>query len=214
MEPREDMLPDAEGTETVKEDVKPPVTKDVKKEAKPQSVSVPPEEDPVVKTPEPKGNKTPETELYSALRKERKMRKEAEAKLKDNLEVSSAPEEDEDELTSLRSDVKELIEERELEKVVEKSPILADKHEEFEEFRESNPHLSPQEASVLFKAEEGVSDETPVGLEKPTSGPKKLSTSGYTPDQVEDIRIKEPRRYERMVQEGKFDKVDWGSPED
>ncbi len=206
-EPRQDMLPDeSETTSVVKEDSKSPVTKDVKKEAsKPQAVSVPPEEDPVVKTkPKPKGIP------YSRYQEKVKELKEAKKQLKD-LDESSAPEEEDN---PLEARIKALEEGGELDKIVSENPVLADKNEEFGEFRDNNPHLSPQEAKAVFLANEGVSDETPVGLEKPTSGPKKLSTSGFTPEQIEDIRIKEPRRYERLVQDGKFDKVDWSSQEE
>jgi len=114
----------------------------------------------------------------------------------------------------VKEELKELRKERDLDRVLDKKPILTEKLDEFEEYMENNPNLTATQASVLFLDEQGVSEGTdPPGLEKPTSGPREPQVSGFTPDQVEELRKTQPRRYERMLQEGKFDDVAWDKTE-
>jgi len=209
-EPREDMLPDIEGTQSeVKEVPETPVTKDVKPKTKPESISPSPAKEtaPVVET-ESKGIP------YSRYKEKTQEVKELKKQIQ-NLEAVSTPEyeEDSERVTKLEAQVKDLTEGKEVDQVVDSNPALVAKADEFAEFRDSNPHLSPNEAKAVFLDDQGVSEESPQGLEKPTGGPKEPPTSGFTPEQVEDLRVNHPRRYERMVQDGDFVKVDWGKNE-
>ena len=83
---------------------------------------------------------------------------------------------------------------------------------EFREFAYKYPKsvdLKVLAQSYLFEKGERKELETPErpGLEKPTGGREAPKRTGYTAEDMERIRTTSPKRYEKMLREGKFEKV-------
>jgi len=175
----------------------------VKEPTKPQAIS--PDPEPVVSREKEKPSSTPDENLSKALVQERERRKEAERKLKTLSETTTSQEPSDD---KMEARIKDLERERDLNKVIAENPVINQKMSEFEEYMDANPNLTSEQASVLFLNEQGIAPK-PKGLEKPTPGPKEPAPTGYTEEDVERISKEEPRRYERMLEGGKFDNVKW-----
>lgn len=203
---RQDMLPDESQTQpVVSEDVQPP---EQPSEPAPAS-AVEPEEPAETAAPQP----TPPKGYvpYADLKKERERRKELQTQL-DSLQSSGAPEEEEtveptDDVATIRQEIREL----KLDKLVQQFPELNDKRAELDDYLEENSSLSLERAVNLFRLEAGLIGGSPErpGLETPTGGPKTAPTSGYTPEQVEEMRKNNYRLYQKLLAEGKFDHVRW-----
>lgn len=202
-EPRADMLPDQSQTE-------PEISEDL------QTPEVEVQEEVEAPTPvaKPKGAKTPEPQLYAALQEERKLRKEAQAKLK-TLTMASTPDEPDevfeepDRLSNLESQLRDMRKDN----LISRTQALADNQSEFEEFLGENPEYPLESAAKIFLAERGLL-ETPVtrkGLQQPTSGPKAIPKSGLSMADVENLRLNFPKRYAKMLMDGQIDpdQVDW-----
>jgi chromosome segregation ATPase len=184
----------------VPEDVK-PVIEDVKTEPKsPEPTEQPSEEE----QEQPKGSKTPETQLYKSLREEREKRKELEQRL-EVLEEGSSPKEESAE--SLQQNILEL----KLDKFVAQYSALEDKREELNEYIEENSNIPLDKAVNLFRLEKGLIETQPTrkGLEKATAGPKEAPKPKWTPEEIDHMREHEPRKWEKLIDSGVLDDQGW-----
>lgn len=160
------------------------------------------------------GDKTPPNELLASLQKERAKRKELEELLaKQNspdIEVFS------DEGKALKSQIDALKaqltaqnEEKILSSVQAKYPALADKMEEFNEFRESYPNANMDSVAKLFLVENDLLQPKtpPKGLERGSTGPRTIPKQGMTSEDVKDLRMKDYKQYMEMLMSGKLDNI-------
>lgn len=160
------------------------------------------------------GDKTPPNELLASLQKERAKRKELEELLaKQNspdIEVFS----DEgralkSQIDSLKAQLTAFNEEKILSSVQAKYPAIADKMEEFNEFRESYPNANMDSVAKLFLVENDLLQPKapPKGLERGSTGPKTIPKQGMTSEDVKDLRIKDYKKYSEMLMSGKLDNI-------
>lgn len=94
--------------------------------------------------------------------------------------------------------------------VLEKYPQLKDKQDEFNEYLESpeNSGISFDRLAKIFVLEKGLVETQPKrkGLEKPTGGSSpKNQSSGMSADDLKRLRENEPRKYEKLIREGRID---------
>uniref|UniRef100_A0A6H1ZYP9 Uncharacterized protein n=1 Tax=viral metagenome TaxID=1070528 RepID=A0A6H1ZYP9_9ZZZZ len=187
------------------------VSEDVKLQEQ-SSPEITPEEVVPEATPQA-GDKTDPNLLLKALKEEREKRK----KLEEELEIlqSSTPSEEEvytDEgkalekkISALAEKVNSTKEERELEKVYSQYPILKEKAEEFNEFRQADyPKAKLESVAKLYLAENGLLEPARKGLEKPTGGPRIPLTSGMTADDVKTLRETNFKKYQDMLLKGQI----------
>lgn len=161
----------------------------------------------------PTGSKTPSENLYAALAEERRLRKEAEDKLL-QAETSILPDTDDvysdegkvlkTEISKLQETVTRLEDERQLERTIAQFPALKDFTGEFDSFRKEYPRHKPENVAKLFLTEKGLLAETRMGLEKQTGGSKEPQKSGFTTDEIADLRKNNFRKYQQMLQDGKL----------
>jgi len=160
------------------------------------------------------GDKTPPNALLESLQKERAKRKELEELLaKQNspdIEVFS------DEGKALKSQIDALKaqltaqnEEKILSSVQAKYPAIADKMEEFNEFRESYPNANMDSVAKLFLVENDLLQPktAPKGLERGSTGPRVIPKQGMTSEDVKDLRNKDYKKYMEMLMSGKLDNI-------
>ena len=193
-EPRLDMLPDQSETEQdISEDVQTPEVEVVEVES-PEPVE------------QPKGTKTPDRQLYAALQEERRLRKEAQAKLNSLQSTSTfevVEEEEPDRVSRLENELLNI----KRDNLISRTPALADKRKDFEDYLDENPEIPLESAAKIFLAERGLL-EPPVarkGLQQGSGGQKTAPKTGMTGKEVEDLRKNFPKRYAQMLQRGEID---------
>lgn len=187
----------------------------------PQDIDVPqvpasPEPTPeVVETP--KGVKTPDENLYAALKEERERRKEVELRLKELESVQQTPfvpDEDtwSDEGKNLKkhidtvgSKMLELSEKLELQDIYTAYPQVRDNASDFNAFRREYPLVSLDKVAKLFLVEKGLIGQQRKGLESSTGGNKAPQPTGMSETDVKRLRETQPRRYAQLLREGKID---------
>lgn len=158
----------------------------------------------------PKGSQTPSENLYAALAEERRLRKEAEEKLKIFNTTTPTEEVYSDEGRLLNQRIEEqgkvivqLQEERELERLFNKFPLLGEKADEFKAYRETeHPRAKLESVAKLFLSDNGLLEPTRRGLESPTGGPRTPMTSEMTKEDVEDLRKNNYKKYKDMLIKG------------
>lgn len=189
------MLPDESQTQPeLSEEVQTPEVEVVEEVESPEPVA------------EPKGSKTPDRQLYAALQEERKLRKEAQAKLKSLTPTPTLESQEEIEPDRLSSVEREILNIKK-ENLILRNPALADKQAEFNEYLDENPEIPLDSAAKIFLAERGLL-EAPVarkGLQQGTGGPKTPPKQGMTGQEVENLRVNFPKRYSQMLQRGEID---------
>jgi len=165
---------------------------------------------------EPKGSYTPETQLYSKLKDERRKRKELEEELrllKESSQTSSEEEEfvtDTDkELHSVKKKLAEIEKKETMREIFSIHPQLTDKKDEFEDFLEEdeNKNISLHRVAKLFLLEKNLLSEQRIerkGLESPTGGSKTPQPTGISEEDVRRIRLNEPKKYLKMIRDGKI----------
>jgi hypothetical protein len=94
--------------------------------------------------------------------------------------------------------------------VLEKYPQIKDKKDEFDEYLADpeNQGLNFERVAKLFVVEKGLAETEPKrkGLEKPTGGATtKNQPSGTSAADLKRLRENEPRKYERLIREGRVD---------
>ena len=159
------------------------------------------------------GSKTPESNLLAALHEERRLRKELEDKLL-QAETSILPDTDDvysdegkvlkTEISQLRDVVTRLEDEKQVERTIAQFPALKDFTGEFDSFRKEYPRHKLENVAKLFLTEKGIIGETRIGLEKQTGGSKEPQKSGYTNDEIADLRKNNFKKYQQMLSEGKL----------
>lgn len=172
------------------------------------------QEETIVEPTLPTGAKTPSENLYAALAEERRLRKEAEDKLL-QAQTSILPDTDDDvysdegkvlktEISQLRDVVTRLEDEKQVERTIAQFPALKDFTGEFDSFRKEYPRHKLENVAKLFLTEKGIIGETRIGLEKQTGGSKEPQKSGFTNDEVADLRKNNFKKYQQMLSEGKL----------
>lgn len=139
---------------------------------------------------------------YADLKKERERRKAAEAKLQ---ETPSEPVEYQQPIQD--DDIRNEIKEMRIERLLNKHPEVEAERAEFEDFVDEHPEYSLEDAVDLFRVRKGLIGKPRKGLEAPTAGPKTPPKPGFTAQEVEEMRKNEPRKYQKLLLEGKFDKI-------
>jgi len=204
----EEMLPDVtEDVKPVKEEAEHNVLEDVKPE--PKSPEPTEEAVPAKEQEQPKGSKTPPDLLLKSLREEKKKRRELEKRL-ETLEGAVTPVEDYNEpesVESLQQDIREL----KLDKFGEQYPELQDRREELDDYLEENSALPLDKAVNLFRLENGLIEPKPErkGLEKTNAGPKEAPKAKWSEADIEELRLNNPRKWEKLIDEGTFDDIGW-----
>lgn len=211
------MLPDAEKTSGV---VNPPAADTPPKTVEPAPV--------LEKKPEPPAPPEPTHEIpsgyvpYQALDEERIKRKDVERRLREaEARLSSgAPSDIPDadlseegkilkgEIADLKAKLARKEQSDQMAVVVGKYPAIADKLDEFDEYRESRPNLTIEEAAEVFAARNKLTDKKPVrkGLESPTGGDKTGSEPGtYTAADIDRLMKTDYRKFEKLIRAGVID---------
>ena len=156
---------------------------------------------------------------YERLKKEEEKRKQLEKEKKELEKKLKASEsdpysDDDDELKGQIADLSATIfkmkEESDFKEVLSAHPVIGEKREEFDEFREGYPSLSIEKVAKLFIFEKGLTDETTKrkGLEK---GGQKRTTQqrdGMTSEEVKSLRENNYKKYRELVKTGKLKIVD------
>lgn len=218
--PERVLPPKEETTQVVEEKEVEEIEVPVPKESQPKPE---PEGEEPVEDKAPVGAKTPETQLYSKLREEREKRKELERQLQEErANKSSAPivetavadnafPDIDLELKTVKSELAEMRKEKTMDKLMAEHPQLIDKLDEFEEFLEDgeNKNIPLQRAAKLFLAENGILNvekkNQRKGLESPTGGPKTPPSTKMSEDDLKRVRENSPRKYLKLIREGKVD---------
>ncbi|MBF83512.1 MAG: hypothetical protein CL489_03445 [Acidobacteria bacterium] len=110
-------------------------------------------------------------------------------------------------LTDLQDRIDSMTVNQELQKLEDKFPALADKRDEFEEFRKTVPGVSMDKVAKLYLVENDLLDTKPTrkGLEAPTGGGvRDTSPPGYSDEELKDLRTSQPRKYLKLIQQGKI----------
>lgn len=94
--------------------------------------------------------------------------------------------------------------------VLEKYPQIKDKKDEFDEYlaEAENQGIPFERVAKLFVLEKGLAETEPKrkGLEKPTGGAiTKNQPSGTSAAELKRLRENEPRKYEKLIREGRVD---------
>ena len=198
-----------ENTNDVTQGSSPVVSEDANTQPQSQETSAVVSESVATQAP---GSKTPESNLLAALQEERRMRKEAEDKLKTFNTADSSDEvwSDEgkllkDQISSLEGQLNSLKEEKELEKLHTQFPALKDKASEFEQFRAEYPRHKLENVAKLFLVEKGLA-EAPErkSLEKPTGGTRTPQKSGISAEDAQKLRTSNFKKYLELLQSGQI----------
>lgn len=215
------VLPDQEGTSDVKEqdvNTSEEIQEDVIEPSQEEAVQE--ETETSGEEPVPKGSKTSETQLYSKLKEEREKRRQEQRKREELeeelrlLQTSSATSEtgdgvaDDEGIRTLTKRLAQLEQKESMRELMHDFPQLADKRDEFDEFREEeeNKNIPLRKVAQLFLLEKGLLSGKPArkGLEKPTGGSKAPQPSGVSESDVKRLREQNPRKYIKMIREGKL----------
>lgn len=141
--------------------------------------------------------------------------KKAEGKVKElggfetEVPAETVPSQTEDETVGeLQSTVAELQAKDEKREILETYPQLKDIWNDFEEFQNNpdNAGMKPLAAAKVFLSEKGGLDEQPKrkGLEKPTGGPKKPTSTGMSVEDLEKLRKSDGKKYREMLKKGQI----------
>lgn len=140
---------------------------------------------------------------FERLKKAEKDLEEAKVLLENN-NVPSDPEDDK--VGKLQAQVDDLQKKQAVSEVIEKYPILKDKLEDLEAFRElpENKGMNLKTAAKAFVVEKGLLEPQRQGLERPTGGPRTPVASGMTADDVANLRNTNFKKYLEMVRNGEI----------
>ena len=195
-------------------------SKDVTLDSSPEIITEDVKSEPVQEaTPEPKGSKTPESNLYAALEEERKLRKEADQRANEAEEQLSATNQDtfsdegktlKKQISGLEEKFKALQEEKELDGLKSQYPAIKDKWAEFDKFRADYPRTKLENVAKIFLVENGMTEEVPTrkGLERPVAGPKIPQSTGMTSEDVANLRSTNYKKYLELLTSGKLNPDD------
>jgi len=159
----------------------------------------------------PVGSQTPQENLYAALAEERRKNKRLEDKLNNmNTTHSFEPEFVSDEgkilkgeLDTMAAKIRQLEEEKALEKLFVQYPALKENLDKFNEFRlAEHPKAKIESAAKIFLAENGLLEGRRVGLENPTGGVRTPLKTGMTAEDVSNLRKNNWKKYQEMLSKG------------
>jgi len=107
-------------------------------------------------------------------------------------------------------DLVELKEERAWQKDFSKAksrfPQLAEREQEFKDYCYKYPRsVDALTLAKSFLFDEAKTEPQRKGLESPTAGPKELGGSEFTWDDVDRMRVSDPKLYEKLIREGRID---------
>lgn len=160
----------------------------------------------------PEGSVPPEGYVhYARLKEEIKKRKDLEKQLED-LQASDAPtieDEEPEQNSELLAEIKALREERAWDRLAAQYPILNERREDFEAYREEvHPKMDVERAAKLFLVDKGlIEGQSRKGLEKPTAGPKTAPTTKWSEEAITDLMNKDYKRYSKLLDAGEFDET-------
>lgn len=171
-----------------------------------------------VETPDPATElQDKNRQLFERAKKAEAEAKELKAQLKDKQEQPipsdtawDTPETSTTEVKELTTRLDKLQEEKELDVAYEKYPVLKDKLEEFDTFREEHPRMGVSNQAKLFMVDNDLLNPQPArpGLERGGGGTKVPPTSGkLTSADVERLRTTDYEKYRKMLIEGKLDNI-------
>lgn len=110
-------------------------------------------------------------------------------------------------LADLSAKLAHMEDERRLETVYRTYPALADKRQEFDEYRSQYPSDKMDTVAKLFMAEQGMLDEVPKrkGLEKAGGGKKTTpAQTGMNTEDIKRLRENNYKEYVKQVRSGKI----------
>ena len=177
------------------------------KEEVPQE-PIPTEETPAEETKvDPAELQEKNRQLYERAKKAETEAKELKTKLKD-LEESPSENffEGDEQVSTLTKRLSALEEKTELDSLYGKYPVLKDKYDEFNDFREEYPKHKLENVAKLFLVESGIlgGEQPRQGLERPTGGAKTPPSTGkMTTEDVARLRTTNYEAYRKLLREGK-----------
>lgn len=111
-------------------------------------------------------------------------------------------------LSELRQKLDRIEEEKEINLILQKYPVIADKRQEFDEFRMGYPGGKIDSIAKLFLAENELLDATPKrkGLEKAGTGKRTPPDSGkMSAEDAQRLRTNNYKEYKKLLLAGKID---------
>lgn len=175
-----------------------------------------------VTSPAP-GSKTDSELLLKSLQEERDKRRDAEEKARlleeenNKLNSSINPNADiysdegkilQDKILSLETKLVAIEEEKEMEKIYSKYPILRENANEFIEYRKAeHPRAKIESVAKLFLSEKGLFETERLGLERATGGSRSPQSIGMTAEDVENLRKTNYKEYKLRLMKGEFNNI-------
>lgn len=173
------------------------------------------------------GSKTESELLLKSLQEERDKRRELEKKQQEleeeinNYKSSNDSSADifsdegkmlqkqfQEKVSTLESKLASLEEEKELDRVYSKYPILKENANDFIEYRKAeHPRAKVESVAKLFLAEKGLLEPTRPGLERTTGGTRSPINVGMTAEDVEQLRNSNYREYKARLMKGEFSNI-------
>lgn len=163
------------------------------------------------------GSKTDSELLLQALHKEREEKrilKEEKRILEERVNASTFTTEEEvfsDEgkslkkhINTLEGEIKSIKEEKALQEIISKFPVLKDKTEELKNFSQDYPNTDLAKVAKLYLSENGLLETPRKGLEKPTGGTRTPTSSGMTAEDVKTLRETNYKKYQDMIMKGQI----------
>lgn len=166
-----------------------------------------------VVTPTQPGEKTDPALLLKSLQEERQKRKELEQALEQATLTNKVLPDDEvmsdegralkSEISSLTAKIAQIEEEKELDKLYAQYPLLKEKANEFNEYRKAeHPRAKIGSVAKLYLAEQGLLEVPRKGLEKQTGGDRTPVSSEIKPEDLKNLRVNNPKKYQEMLTKG------------
>lgn len=158
------------------------------------------------------GEKTDSALLLKSLQDERDKRRDAEAevaRLKTQQEPGDIVSDEGKVLLTKITDLETELKNRKMNETLgalqETYPALKDKATEFQTYLSENPGVNPAMAAKAFLVDNNLI-ETPSrrGLEKTTGGTREAPKQGMTPEEVDDLRVNNYRKYSDMIRKGQI----------
>ena len=141
---------------------------------------------------------------YKALEEERTKTELLEQEIAD-LKSSLTPEEEDPKVSALSKRLNALEDDRELEKVIAENPKLKGLENELKEFRsEEHPRTKWSGVAKIFLVEKGLLEVPRQGLETNTGGGVASVKTGWTAEQIAELRVSNYREYVKKLTAGEF----------
>ena len=166
----------------------------------------------------PPGTKTDSALLLQSLKEEREEKRALKARMAEmeaELTAKQTPETEvfSDEGRVLQNQILELnkkLSYREEQEVMagiqSKHPQIKDKFSEFEQYRLDNPGMKIETQAKAFLVENDLLETPKIrqGLEKSSGGGRIPTTTGITQEEIDKIRLNNPRKFRDMIKSGQI----------